>query len=206
MRQQHLCGPVPFGKSGRKTASWTHRSDKLRAEEAHEEGRILLCRGSLHYSQPSLLAMGFICGPNKVQQNILCSRLQSGLLWLAMKLKNVSEGVLWKRRWEKCRLNRFVTIFSDEESKGGKRHGYGWKKCRCSGRWVVDQLLTIAITYLLWLVAKLQPHSHQQARTDLVQQGRSRTVRRLFAVKEGSRPQQWTFFWTQWSTYSVTQR
>lgn len=117
-QQQHLCGPVAFGKSGRKTASWTHRSDKLRAEEEREEGWILLCRGSLHYSQPSLLVMGFICGPNKVQQNILCSRRQSGLLWLVMKIKNVSEGVLCKRRWEKCRINRFVTVSSDEESKG----------------------------------------------------------------------------------------
>lgn len=53
----------------------------------HKEGRILLCWGSLHYSQACVPAMRFIYGPNKVEQNILCSRLQSGLLWLEMKLK-----------------------------------------------------------------------------------------------------------------------
>lgn len=67
--------------------SWTHRSDKLRGEEEHEEGRILLCWGSLHYSQAWVPAMRFIYGPNKVEQNILCTRRQSGLLWLEMKLK-----------------------------------------------------------------------------------------------------------------------
>lgn len=82
-----------FGKYGRKMASWTHRSDKLRAEEEHEEGRISLCWGSLHYSQAPVLAMRFICGPNKVEQNILCSRLQSGLLWLEMKLKMCLRGL-----------------------------------------------------------------------------------------------------------------
>lgn len=78
-------GPSLF-KQSRKTTSWTHRSDKLREEE-REEGRILLCWGSLHYSQAWVPAMRFIYGPNKVEQNILCSRLQSGLLWLEMKLK-----------------------------------------------------------------------------------------------------------------------
>lgn len=51
--------------------------------------------------------MRFIYEPNKPEQNILCGRLQSVLLWLEMKLKNVSEA---------SQRNTFVTFFFPSES------------------------------------------------------------------------------------------
>lgn len=51
--------------------------------------------------------MRFIYEPNKPEQNILCGRLQSVLLWLEMKLKNVSET---------SQRNTFVTFFFPSES------------------------------------------------------------------------------------------
>lgn len=76
---------------------------KLRGEGAH----FVMLRG-LHYSQACVPSMGFIYGPNKMEQNILCSRLQSGLLWSEMKLKMCLRISRWGGGGG---INRFVTFF-----------------------------------------------------------------------------------------------
>lgn len=74
---------------------------------SRRRARSRYARGSLHHSQAAASAMRFIYGPNKPEQNILCGRLQSVLLWLEMKLKNVSEA---------SQRSTFVTFFFPQES------------------------------------------------------------------------------------------
>lgn len=62
-----------------------YRRCRRRGVGTHEEGRMILNGGRLRYSQASVPATWFIFVPNKVEQNILCSRLQFGHLWMGMK-------------------------------------------------------------------------------------------------------------------------
>lgn len=97
-----LGGPGPFWK-------WSTKIDRLNLHlwvnvwpRSRRRARSRYARGGAFITQAPAPAMRFIYEPNKPEQNILCGRLQSVLLWLEMKLKNVSEA---------SQRNTFVTFF-----------------------------------------------------------------------------------------------
>lgn len=87
----------PFFENKAQTlTSWTRSHDENVWPSSRRRARSRYARGSLHHSQAPVSAMSFIYGPNKPEQNILCGRLQSVLLWLEIKLKKCVWGIAEK--------------------------------------------------------------------------------------------------------------
>lgn len=116
-------GQALFESEAQKLTSWTQLWGNA-WPRSRRKARSRYARGSLHHSQAPVSAMRFIYGPNKPEQNILCGRLQSVLLWLEMKLKNVSQAL---------QRNTFVTFFIPQESNIVVRVVHWWQQLQKTG-------------------------------------------------------------------------